>query len=220
MSANNADVTVFIGATGTGKSSGIKEKVQEFDGKMILVWSALEDTDDYVKFIRGTVFRDLVQFARAVATGSGRYVYWTTAEDRPSMEKEFDKFCFIAFKSNPGNEMGNVLVLAEELSDVTKAGWSPMYWKKISTQGRHKGLKVIGASQRPQLMDKTFLNAATEIRCYRLNTASDAKTMKDLIHVEADEITTLEKFHYFHRYTEAGKTERGIQKKPLSRLKK
>lgn len=220
MSANNADVTVFIGSTGTGKSSGIKDAVQEFRGRLMLVWSALEDTDDYAHFIRGMVFRDMALFARAAATGAGRYVFWTAAEDRPGMEKDFDRFCLIAYKSNPSHDMGNVLVLAEELSDVTRAGSSPMYWRKLSTQGRHKGLKIIGASQRPALMDKTFLGAATKFRCYRLNAASDAKVMCDLMHVAPEDITSLEKFHYFQRDTESGKTEKGIQKKPLARLKK
>lgn len=220
MSANNADLSAFIGSTGTGKSSGIKEKIQEFDGDLMLIWSALEDTDNYCGFVGGVVVRSIGQLARFAATGKGRYIYWSAKENRPELEKEFDQFCLIAFKSNPSNKTGNVLVLAEELSDVTKAGWSPMYWRKIATQGRHKGLKVIGATQRPQLVDKTFLNAATELRCYRLNAASDSKVMADLVHVSPVEITSLEKFHYFHRYTEAGKTERGVQKKPLLKLKK
>lgn len=214
MSANNADLTAFIGSTGTGKSSGIKENIQKFDGDLILIWSALEDTDDYAGFVRGSVIRSLPELARAAATGKGAYVFWSKKSDRKDLEREFDKFCEIAYKSNPGHETGKVLVLAEELADVTKAGSSPMYWRKLATQGRHKGLKIIGATQRPQLVDKTFLNAATEVRCYRLNTANDAKVMADIVHRLPVEIVSLPKFHYFHRYTETAETVAGKQSKP------
>lgn len=223
MSANKPNLTAVIGTTGSGKSSFIKENLQQFQGEMMLIWSPLEETDEYCKFVRGKHFKgkaQLAAFARAAATGKGRYVYESEATEEADLHKEFDVFCMIAYKSNPSKKEKNVLVLAEELADVTRPGWSPRWWKKISTQGRHQGLDVYGASQRPAGLDKTFLSLCTEVRCYTLSTASECKYMSEIMHCHPDEISNLPYYHYIHRYKFEKKNVTGVQKPPRVRAKK
>ena len=223
MSANKPNLTAIIGTSGSGKSSGVKERLQSHQGAMMLIWSPLEETDDYAKFVRGQVFkgkRQLAAFARAAATGRGRYIYETEATEEQDMYAEFDLFCQIAYKSNPSKKEKNVLVLAEELADVTRPGWSPRWWKKLSTQGRHQGLEIIGVSQRPAGLDKTFLSMCTEVRCYTLSTPAECKYMADTMHCTPEEINALPYYHYIHRYKFQKKNVPGVQSKPQIRMKK
>lgn len=223
MSANKPNLTAIIGTTGSGKSSGVKERLQEFGGAMMLIWSPLEETDEYAKFVRGKVFRgkrQLSEFARAAATGKGRYIYESEADEEAALHAEFDLFCMIAYKSNPSKTEKNVLVLSEELADVTKPGWSPRWWKKLSTQGRHQGLEIIGVSQRPAGLDKTFLSLCTEVRCYTLSTPAECKYMAETMHCTPEEINQLPYYHYIHRYKFEKRNITGIQKKPTLRIKK
>jgi len=104
-------------------------------------------------------------------------------------------------------------VLVEELSQVTMASWSPPAWRKLSTAGRHKGMKLIGTAQRPASIDKDFLGNCTEIRCYRVNYDNDAKVMADSLNLKTiyergpmdvtvavkphEQIRTLPKYEFF-----------------------
>lgn len=223
MSANLPSLKAVIGTTGSGKSSHIKEDLQAFKGAMMLLWSPLEETDDYAGFVGGTVFKgrgQMAAFARAVATGRGRYIYESEATEEADLHAEFDLFCQIAYKSNPSKKQGNVLMLGEELADVTRPGWSPRWWKKCCTQGRHQGLIMIGASQRPAGLDKTFLSMCTEVRCYTLSTPAECKYMAEIMHCTPDEINALPYYHYIHRYKFEKRNVTGVQKKPRVRKKK
>lgn len=205
---NKADIIAVIGASGTGKSSYIKgELLKKFD--RLLVWSPLEKTDDYAGFCGGIVVTKITDLVAAVKAGEKAIVYWPKGSDA-EIKTQFDRFCRIVW------ELEGTTVLVEELSRVTMASWAPPAWKNLSTAGRHQGLTIIGTSQRPAQIDKDFLGNCTEIRCYRVNYDTDAKTMADALGLRTtfppsgpggrpkatkpvDLLRSLPNFHYFHK---------------------
>lgn len=204
---NKADIHAVMGASGTGKSSYIKGNLlKKF--RRLLVWSPLEETDKYAEFCGGVVTGKISELVRLVKGKDKAIVFVPVGNDR-EVKKLFDLFCRIAW------EMTNCTVLVEELSHVTMPSWAPPAWKKLSTGGRHKGLTIIGVSQRPANIDKDFLGNCTEIRCYRMNYENDAVVMAKSLRLEAQfevgankktvkvkpekQVMDLPDFHYFHK---------------------
>ena len=174
---NKAKIHAVIGASGTGKSSYIKK---ELLGRysQLLVWSPLEDTDDYESFCGGVVVRKITDLVAQVKAGARAIVYWPASGSDKELKTQFDLFCRVAFECRGAH------VLVEELSQVTMPSWAPPAWKKLSTAGRHRGLTLIGVSQRPANIDKDFLGNCTEVRCYRVNYDADAKVMADSLGIQ------------------------------------
>lgn len=205
---NKADIIAVIGASGTGKSSYIKGELLKRYLRLI-IWSPLEETDDYASFCGGTVIKGKIsELVAAVKAGTKEIIYVPTGSDK-EVKTQFDFFCRIVWT------MKGATVLIEELSRVTMASWSPPAWKNLSTAGRHQGLTLIGTSQRPATIDKDFLGNCTEIRCYRVNYDNDAKVMADSLGLATffagapsgravaikplTRLRELPNFHFFHK---------------------
>lgn len=217
---NKADIIAVIGASGTGKSSYIKgELLRKY--RRLLIWSPLEETDRYADFCGGVVTTKITAFIAAVKAGT-KAIIFVPSGDSGAVKKQFDLFCRVVWETEGAH------VLVEELSRVTMASWSPPAWKNLSTAGRHKGLTIIGTSQRPASIDKDFLGNCTEVRCYRVNYDTDAKVMADSLGLETDYATPgpqgqarqvkapkrlreLPNFHYFHKNADLS-LHRGVNK--------
>jgi hypothetical protein len=206
--ANAAKIYAVIGASGTGKSSFIKGKLLK-RYKRLVIWSPLEETDQYAVFCAGVVVRGkLSELVAQVKAKTKAIVFVPTGDDK-EVKRQFDVFCRVVW------EMEGSTVLVEELSRVTMPSWSPPAWRNLSTAGRHRGLTLIGVSQRPANIDKDFLGNCTEIRCYRVNYDNDAKVMADTLGLRdewdgsktgraarvkgMDRIRQLPNFHFFHK---------------------
>jgi hypothetical protein len=124
----------------------------------------------------------------------------------------FDLFCRAVW------HMTGAAVIVEELSRVTTASYAPPSWKNLSTAGRHQGLTLVGACQRPSQVDKDFFGNCTEIRCFRVNYENDAKTMAQVLRVKPGDLLELPDLHYIHRMLATRENSTGIltppQKKP------
>lgn len=217
---NRANITAVIGASGTGKSSFIKGELLKKYSRLF-VWSPLEETDDYRSFCNGVVATRMTEFVNAVKNGE-RAVVFVPSGTAANVKTQFDQFCRVVWLV-PGAH-----VLVEELSQVTMPSWAPPAWKKLSSAGRHKGLVIIGASQRPASIDKDFLGNCTEVRCYRVNYDADAKVMADSLNLPTvyetdpqtkkpkaikgmDQIRKLPNFNFFHKNPDLS-IRRGVNK--------
>lgn len=216
--ANDAKIVAVIGASGMGKSSYIKGELLK-NYSQLLVWSPLEETDDYKSFCGGVVVSKITDLVAKIKAGERAIVYYPRGSDK-EVKTQFDRFCRCVW------ECKNAHVLIEELSRVTMASWAPPAWKNLSTAGRHKGLTLIGTSQRPANIDKDFLGNCTEIRCYRVNYDTDAKVMADALNLRTEygtgktkavaikpqeQLRTLPKFEFFHRNPDLS-VRRGVNK--------
>ena len=72
---NSADIIAVIGASGTGKSSHIKgELLKRY--KRLVIWSPLEETDNYAEFCGGVVITGrITALVDAVKAGTKAIVY-------------------------------------------------------------------------------------------------------------------------------------------------
>jgi hypothetical protein len=206
--ANNASINAVIGASGMGKSSFIKGKLLA-RYKRLLIWSPLEETDRYTDFCGGVHVKGSIRELIAQVKAKAKAIVYEPTGDKKERDRQFELFCTVAW------ELEGATVLVEELSQVTMASWAPPAWKKLSTAGRHRGLTLIGTSQRPANIDKDFLGNCTEIRCYRVNYDADAKVMADALGLRdtwdgaesgrgkrkkaMEQLRELPQFHFFHK---------------------
>lgn len=165
--ANRAQIEAYIGASGSGKGVSIKRRLSELKPPRLLIWDARAEYGAQAQGVN-----DLGELVRHVArAGAGPFRLRYVPGPRVKLPEAFGIVCRLAFQA------GGLLFLAEELSDVTTAGWAPPAWRQITTQGRHRGLHVLGAAQRPSLIDKTFLGNCTLIRCGALGYEADRRAM-------------------------------------------
>lgn len=179
---NKPAIEAYIGASGSGKGVSINARLKELQPSRLLIW---DPRNEYGKWAPAySRFSDLTG-AFVHAKGGPVRARFVPDGDAGLMEL-FGKVSKLAFAA------GKLVFLAEELSDVTTASRAPAEWRRVITQGRHQGLHVIGAAQRPALIDKNFLGACTYIRCFTLRYADDRRNMAKSMDVDQASIDALE----------------------------
>jgi len=201
--ANSADVTAVIGATGSGKGVYIKNYWLKKSDKRLLIWDYMRE---YATFVN--VFTDKLQPALTTLKGERFQTAFLPSFDDKARAQQFDIFCKAAVHA------GNVALIVEELSFVTSPSFAPAGWKMVSSVGRHKGLRVIGASQRPAQVDKAFWSNCTEIHCGFLNYEEDQKVMAKVLGVTIDEVKSLKPLEYIHKNVRTKEIKRGFVRVP------
>ena len=180
--ANRPDVRAYIGATGSGKGVSIRAHLRAARPTRLLVWDPLAE---YATFARpcGTL-AGVVQAIDKAGAGPFKVAY--TIQDGTDQKKAFALLCQVARRA------GNLTFLVEELADVTQPSYAPPAWRRITTMGRHAGIAVIAATQRPALVDKAFLGNATYVRCFTLREDSDHRRMASALSVPLETIKGLQ----------------------------
>lgn len=155
--SNEAKIWAVMGQSGTGKGLWVKAQLRKLKPKRIII---LDPQDEYGEF--ASPFSRAEDFARMVAkagaTGSFkvRYVFPKSCS-QTQFGKIFELACQLAYLAR------DCVFLVEELSNFTQPSWAPPLWKRMCNSGRHEGVHVIGCSQFPAQVDKSFLSNATLI---------------------------------------------------------
>lgn len=212
--SNRPDIRAYIGATGSGKGVSVREHLRKKKPRRLLVWDPL---GEYGEFCSAKV-SDLADVARHCKADRFAVSYWPGADPTKYAEK-FALFCRIAFAA------GNCTVLVEELADVTSPSHAPQPWRRLTTQGRHRGLSVIACSQRPAQVDKQFLGGCTYIRCFTLRYPADRSAMAACMDVPLADVAKLATvegarevvINFLERDFRTQKTTAGAIKLPLRR---
>lgn len=201
--ANKAEVIAVIGATGSGKGVYIKNYALKKSDRRLLIW-------DYMREYQPFVDLSTEKLAPVIGAMKGKNfrVAFQPSFDDAVRKQQFDALCKAAVHA------GDVRLVVEELSFVTSPSFAPPGWKMVTSVGRHKGLRVIGASQRPAQVDKAFWSNCTEIHCGFLNYEEDQKTMAKVLGVTVDDIKGLEPLQYFHKDVRTKKIVLGRVKVP------
>lgn len=178
---NQPRIVAFIGASGSGKGVSINQELKELAPSRLVIW---DPRNEYAK--HAPAVSSVAALARALLAARGGPVRVRFVPDgNANLQEAFQQVCRAVFAA------GRLVFVAEELSDVTTASFAPPAWRRITTQGRHAGLYVIGAAQRPTLIDKTFLANCTRVRVFQLGYDDDMRTMSKEVRAPVEELAAL-----------------------------
>lgn len=177
--SNKPSLRAYIGATGSGKGVSVREHLKAEKAERLVIWDPLREYGQFGRMV--TTIPDL---CKALAAPKFAVCFWPGAEVE-AFGPKFDLFCRAVFSA------GNCTVHIEELADVTTASHAPPSWRRITKQGRHRGLRVIAATQRPADCDKAFLSGVTYIRVFYLRWPKDKKVMAECMDEPLSEVSSL-----------------------------
>jgi len=207
--SNKPNLRLYCGATGSGKGVSVREYWAATKPKRALIWDPL---GEYAAF--GAVVHTLAEVARR-ASGKTFVVVYCPGPQVKTYEEKFSLFCRIAFAA------GNLAMLVEELADLTTPTHAPLAWRQCTKKGRHAGLQIIAATQRPADIDKHFLGGCTYIRCFTQRFPADAKAMAGAMKLPVTDIDALETIEteggatvltWIEKDFRTGKTTRGSKR--------
>lgn len=178
---NKPQIEAYIGGTGSGKGVSINQRLREVKPARLLMWDPRNEYGAHAPAV--PTLPHLVGAFKHAKGGPVRVRY--VFQDHMDIAEAFAFCCSLAMKA------GNLMFVADELGDVTTPQRAPPAWRRCLTQGRHEGLQIIGAVQRPALVDKTFLSSATQVRCFMLGYDDDCKVMGKELRVSEEVIAGL-----------------------------
>jgi hypothetical protein len=188
---NDARIIGVVGASGMGKGATTKSEIIPLHRGPWLVWSPLEETDQYGKVLGVRAVRSLPEVVDAWR--AGRSAVYEPPLNPKLIADRFDLFCRAVW------HMPGAGVIVEELSRVTTPSWAPGAWRNLSTAGRHRGLTLVGTCQRPAQVDKDFFGNCSEIRCFRVNYENDARVMSNVLRLPPGAVLELQQLTYIRR---------------------
>jgi hypothetical protein len=155
---NKAQIWAVMGQSGTGKGLWIKSELRRIKPKRILF---LDPQDEYGAFAPAVSAGDMARIITAAGASKPFAVRYVFPKDCTAdhFARIFSLACRLAYGA------GNCAFLVEELSNFTTASWGPPLWRRMCNSGRHEGVHVIGCSQFPAQVDKSFLSNATLVHC-------------------------------------------------------
>lgn len=175
-----------MGASGSGKSSRIKLEIAAARPQRLLVWDIKREWSP----LGLEAFDSMAKLAKALLTRKKFALAFHPIRSTKAMREQFSTFCKLA------DQAGRMCFVAEELSDVTLSGWAPEGWSMLTRQGRHSEMTIYATSQSPASIDKTFWGNTTRISCGVLGSASDVKTLANVLMIDKAEIVSLLPMQY------------------------
>ncbi len=182
--SNRPSLRAYIGATGSGKGVSIRDHLKKEKAQRLVVWDPLREYGAFGRYVS-----TIPELCAALKGERFAVCFWPGAEV-DAFAAKFDLFCRAVFAA------GNCTVHIEELADVTTPSHAPPSWRRITKQGRHRGLRVIAATQRPADCDKAFLSGITYARAFTLRWPKDKKVLAECMGeplAEVASLTTVEK---------------------------
>ncbi len=154
--ASDAEARIWgvIGASGTGKGLWTKQQLRTLAPRRLIIWDFKAEYGEFAELVP-TLAAMRAAIVKAGADGRLAVRYVPRGAGEKAMRKEFEAVCELVYAAE------HCTFIAEELANVTTPGWAPAAWRKMTTSGRHACIHIIGATQTPALVDKTFLGNCT-----------------------------------------------------------
>lgn len=198
MSANQARIMAVLGASGSGKSTFLKREISKPANKSrLLIWDPMKEYGAHGQAV--TTAADLL----AGLKGKRFALVFQPSTEPKARVLQFDFLCRAALAA------GNLTMVVEELRFVTTPSRAPMGWAQVCLTGRHAGLVVFGASQRPASIDKDFLGNCSKVRTGRLTYPEDVRAVAAAARIPAVQIDVLKPLEWIEKDLSTGKTTRG-----------
>lgn len=191
---------VVIGASGSGKSSYIKQHHDVVTARRIMIW----DPDGEYRAPHVNTVPQLLRVCNKAGFGPLK----VAIACNPSTA-EFEQFCAIAFRM--GHARAPLVVITEELADVANIGKASPQWGQLIRKGRKYGIQLFVASQRPQEIDKTVFSQCGTHWCGQLREERTRKYMADTIGVSVAAIAALKPLDYYLKSSNDDATKHRIK---------
>lgn len=193
-----------FGARGTGKTAWVKQFIAQGKATRLMVW---DYKHDHALASLGQPFTSWAKFVAACKKKTFAARYLVSPDHDP--HEQFEAFCALAWRE------GNLTMFVDELAEVTKANKAPATWRKCVNVGRSydngtKALAIIGASQRPAEVDKSFLANCDVIHTGRLGDIADAKRFAASWGIDAGELVNLADLHWVEKRADSASISRGV----------
>lgn len=193
-----------FGARGTGKTAWVRQTVGKAKPPRLMVW---DYKHDHALEGLGSPFTSWAAFVRECKKPKFSARYLVSPDHDP--HEQFDAFCALAWRE------GNVLIVVDELAEVTKANKAPGAWRKVVNVGRSydngkKSIAIIGMSQRPAEVDKSFLGNCDVIHTGRLGDVADARRFAQSWGIDAADLVNLPDLHWVEKRADQAGILRGV----------
>jgi hypothetical protein len=204
-----ARIIGVMAASGSGKGVWLKELIRTENPERLVIWDFKNEYQEFTGERAKTKCKNtLAHVQRAmVKAGDGplrtRYAPRTMAGGEKAMRREFEALCSLV------QAWENCWFLVEELSNVTMPSWAPPAWRMMTTGGRHEGITIIGVSQSPALIDKTFLSNCTLIHVGQLHEHAHRNAVEKSMDLLPGELSDLLKFQWVEKHRTTGEYTTG-----------
>lgn len=199
--ASDAEARIWavVGASGTGKGLWTKQQLRELQPSRLVVWDFKNEYQEMAGSKPAPSLKAVwTAMRKAGADGPLRIRYVPRGSGEKALRKEFEGLCELVYAWE------NCTFIAEELANVTTPGWAPASWRKMTTSGRHARVHIIGATQTPALVDKTFLGNCTLVHCCSLREHAHRVAVARSIDIDPGRIALLLKFEYIEKNFDTG----------------
>lgn len=199
----DANIWGVVGASGTGKGVWMKTQLRQLNPSRLVVWDFKREYGEFARLVPklSDVHRQMV---RVGADQPLRIAYCPVGAGEKAVRREFEGLCELVYAWE------GCVFIAEELANVTTPGWAPAAWRKMTTSGRHAGVHIIGATQTPALVDKSFLGNCTKLHAgplrERLHRVAVARSMD----IAEDDLAALVKFQWIEKDFDSGEVTTGF----------
>ncbi|WP_354682646.1 hypothetical protein [Cupriavidus necator] len=203
-SQNVARIIGVIGASGSGKSRWLKDGLRLMRPPRLLIWDPQDEYSEFGRVV--TDMRELIEILGELGPSDNFRIVYQPGDDMSTYRWKFDLFCEIAYM------IERLCLVVEEVADVTSASYAPPFWSRLSRKGRHRAMTMFAVTQRPAVIDKTFLGNCTLIHCCRLNDKNDISVMAAILGVPVDTVRNLKAdpagdvFEFIERQMQTGQT--------------
>lgn len=205
--SNDVHIWAVIGASGQGKGLWVKQKLREIKPARLVAWDFMDEYGDFAKPV--ATLEGIRQAMLKAGTGPLSVRYVPKGAGEKALRREFEALCSLVYA------WGHCVFIAEELANVTTPGWAPAAWRKMTTSGRHAAVHIIGMTQTPALVDKTFLANASMVHVCALREQPHRIYVARKIDCDLQEIVDLQRFEYIERdYGAANELRKGKVKVP------
>lgn len=194
MILKQTDLFMIFGKRGSGKSTLGKQLQKAFPRRIVLdlMHEYKADSKNKFSFEVNTV-ENLARVMIAIQkNGISKFeIIFKRPINRDLSESDMETLFQLVYN------FGDVLLVIEEIHTYMKREWMPLWLKNLTTLGRHKGVGIMGTSQRPAEVSKTFVSMCSHVFVGRMFERNDVNYFLNSTNIPENKLRNIEPFHFF-----------------------